>query len=902
MSYCHPVLHLDPGGEGERGLGGDSWDHGIEEWICMDPNEWPASRIETGKGVGKGIEGCGERGGDFKSAAAKGNKEDEGILVDEQQQEKQQQQKVMMEVMVREAWEIIQKSSNCGNYQYGTCRGYGRDDVSVLKEVLKVIEDNSQSLSQKLTSDRISAVKRKISNSCDQLLLKQDEPIEDTEEKNLAWGLREEPMGYSNENGEWKGEGQRKSKQSIPDCIDSSVLKGLEEFVLKFSQEGPATSETGSVRKISRPSPSSKRINRENMRSNKKAQGNGEEKMNLQRKPGKKKTVRKTLLNFFTLKKKHTTKAKAANERLQCLSAIRIQSLIRGHLIRLKLKKNIKKQFIVKELFETEQSYVRALKNVDMWYIKPLSVQAGKDSEHKNINITLSDVDKIFSTAPSILEIHLGLLKQIGTRVEKWNNDEIIGDVFDNMEECKDIYLKYISNFEMACDCLNEAKSNPAFKRFLDEKKQFHNMKESLNDLLIAPVQRIPRYELLIQQLIKYTPLAHPDHAHLQRALNTVTNIAGFINTRKGAKDQLKQLQGRLSGYIGDPLACPERYLVLSCEAIEVRAYRGSTIGKASSKLVSKKKSAVRRHLFLMNDSLMCCRAPTKSKGVYQFKWRANIRDIDVNEISSQDSADCLNVMKRKSAVFANPSYSNVVQGISRKDSQPSQVGMFKRRMSNDGGSGHSRQHSRKLSIYDESDSDDGIMVTDNIYPMQVVLWKTSGYSKFTFFLKSEKDVKSWMDQIKELKDSILVNQSRSVKAKVVRQPRTASKAVPMQPKRSSHRSLEDLSTIGGRNNLKERPKCAPGVSPSSSTSFDKDIASLYAHMEEVQRTITVEKRIMAGLENMKKAYTMEDQKSKGMKKKLCEFQKKYDDSVQRLATLEEDLSICKTAVKMCPP
>ena len=50
---------------------------------------------------------------------------------------------------------------------------------------------------------------------------------------------------------------------------------------------------------------------------------------------------------------------------------------------------------------------------------------------------------------------------------------------------------------------------------------------------LIKPVQRIPRYKLLLEELLKYTPSephAHPDHAAVQDAVKQVLTASSEIN------------------------------------------------------------------------------------------------------------------------------------------------------------------------------------------------------------------------------------------------------------------------------------------------------------------------------------------------------------------------------------
>ena len=50
-----------------------------------------------------------------------------------------------------------------------------------------------------------------------------------------------------------------------------------------------------------------------------------------------------------------------------------------------------------------------------------------------------------------------------------------------------------------------------------------------LRSLLIMPVQRIPRYNLLLGELLKETPNTHPDHADLTTAVAAMKQVAEHV-------------------------------------------------------------------------------------------------------------------------------------------------------------------------------------------------------------------------------------------------------------------------------------------------------------------------------------------------------------------------------------
>jgi hypothetical protein len=53
---------------------------------------------------------------------------------------------------------------------------------------------------------------------------------------------------------------------------------------------------------------------------------------------------------------------------------------------------------------------------------------------------------------------------------------------------------------------------------------------QNLQSYAIMPVQRVPRYLLLLRELIKWTPSSHPDRADLDLALRDVEDSARHMN------------------------------------------------------------------------------------------------------------------------------------------------------------------------------------------------------------------------------------------------------------------------------------------------------------------------------------------------------------------------------------
>ncbi|XP_071444281.1 uncharacterized protein [Hetaerina americana] len=183
------------------------------------------------------------------------------------------------------------------------------------------------------------------------------------------------------------------------------------------------------------------------------------------------------------------------------------------------------------ELYETERSYVESLQILVHKYLRAL-----KSSEHSGL-IDSSLVDEIFFQVPEILSHHEIFLEELRSRLDNWDPlRQQLGDVFLHaftQQSVIDTYASFINNWKHAKESIKSAcQAKPAFARLLESMAREHKGKLAVDSLLIMPVQRIPRYELLIQRLLKHTEPSHPDHPLLVEAATVVRSLAQSINRR----------------------------------------------------------------------------------------------------------------------------------------------------------------------------------------------------------------------------------------------------------------------------------------------------------------------------------------------------------------------------------
>eukprot|EP01135_Chromosphaera_perkinsii_P003416 Nk52_evm40s242 gene=Nk52_evmTU40s242 len=144
-----------------------------------------------------------------------------------------------------------------------------------------------------------------------------------------------------------------------------------------------------------------------------------------------------------------------------------------------------------------------------------------------------------------ILNFHRkALLPQLQLQLERWGPSSRMGRVFIENVDFMRSYVMYVNNFEAAVQCLQECKrKSPSFLAFVrDCEKSERFNKLSLESYLIMPVQRLPRYILLLQELLKNTPSYHADHDELQEACRRMAQLAVHVNETKRSDERNREV------------------------------------------------------------------------------------------------------------------------------------------------------------------------------------------------------------------------------------------------------------------------------------------------------------------------------------------------------------------------
>jgi hypothetical protein len=109
------------------------------------------------------------------------------------------------------------------------------------------------------------------------------------------------------------------------------------------------------------------------------------------------------------------------------------------------------------------------------------------------------------------------------------------------------LYGDYCQNYGHACELLKRLELKTDVSQLLHRVGQ-ENTTElrqlGLHDLLIMPIQRLPRYLLLLRDLLKDTDAAHPDFNNINKAISSISSVTDKVNEAiRLAESQQKLLE-----------------------------------------------------------------------------------------------------------------------------------------------------------------------------------------------------------------------------------------------------------------------------------------------------------------------------------------------------------------------
>ncbi|GAB1598868.1 FYVE, RhoGEF and PH domain-containing protein 2-like isoform X4 [Argonauta hians] len=269
---------------------------------------------------------------------------------------------------------------------------------------------------------------------------------------------------------------------------------------------------------------------------------------------------------------------------------------------------------IVEELLKTERAYVTKLHLVDQVFQFQVIV------ENQVHNFFSSDViTQMFSNIKSIYQFHHNFMcPQLEERMKNWHSEPRIGDLMKRNAPFLKLYSEYVKNFDNAMNLMNEsAEKCPKFAAIIKEIQQRPDCANlTLQHHMLEPIQRVPRYELLLKDYLKHLPTDSPDRKDTEEALQKVTEAASHSNEAMNKIEKFRKLleiHQRLGQTVD--LISPTRELVREGRVVKISARSGEK---------------QERYIFLFNDLMLVCSEPLL--GTYKIRASMTIDGMQVTQ------------------------------------------------------------------------------------------------------------------------------------------------------------------------------------------------------------------------------------------------------------------------------
>ena len=259
------------------------------------------------------------------------------------------------------------------------------------------------------------------------------------------------------------------------------------------------------------------------------------------------------------------------------------------------------------EIHSSEKVFVEGLATAVSGFVGPLrALMAAKPKIkaacHDDFVVMCSNIEVL-------LNVNSTLLSSLEQRSQEWPKIWV-EDIFDRIIPYLRLYTTYVNNYPNAVDALRRLQDHSAFAeklRDLERSPMLNNL--HLKDFLILPVQRVPRYVMLLADLYKHTPEEDQHYAGLGNTVARMQELALSINQSSLEASNMKEMfdvhkgldaPQHLTSLLGS-LVAPSRKLV------------ARFVGAAQS-FPAKKKSE-ETELILFNDLLVTGRPKKNAKG-----------------------------------------------------------------------------------------------------------------------------------------------------------------------------------------------------------------------------------------------------------------------------------------------
>ncbi|XP_061012861.1 pleckstrin homology domain-containing family G member 3 isoform X1 [Dama dama] len=201
---------------------------------------------------------------------------------------------------------------------------------------------------------------------------------------------------------------------------------------------------------------------------------------------------------------------------------------------------------VVREIVETERTYVRDLRSIVEDYLLKIIDTPGL--------LNPEQVSALFGNIESIYALNSQLLRDL----DSCNSDPVaVASCFVERSQEFDIYTQYCNNYPNSVAALTECMQDKQQAKFFRDQQDLLQHSLPLGSYLLKPVQRILKYHLLLQEIAKHFDEEEDGFEVVEDAIDTMTCVAWYINDMKRRHEhavRLQEIQSLLLNWTGPDL------------------------------------------------------------------------------------------------------------------------------------------------------------------------------------------------------------------------------------------------------------------------------------------------------------------------------------------------------------
>lgn len=259
---------------------------------------------------------------------------------------------------------------------------------------------------------------------------------------------------------------------------------------------------------------------------------------------------------------------------------------------------------VVLELINSERDFVKHLKDVVEGYLYPAR-------RHPEI-FTGERISTIFSNIEQLYKFQRQFLDDLESCIN-WSDlaASEVGVCFLKYEKGFSVYHFYCNNHPNASSELQELYTKARFVKFFEACRLLQNMIDiSLDGFLLTPIQKICKYPLQLNELLKNTGKEHPDYLPVMNALESMRNCANLANERKRRIEALADVmsfQEKVENWFGPKLSDSCSILIHSGEVSKMTSNtwsQGVQLYLFDHLLLYAKKDLLKRNVLILKGRI----------------------------------------------------------------------------------------------------------------------------------------------------------------------------------------------------------------------------------------------------------------------------------------------------------